>query len=828
MPPVYDRRPLALDRNPMWSLFDEPAKLPKLDPALIWKEWLRGIKELTGIDLSSPVALVESIADLIGDLLDPANLIEVMAQIFGYIGPPLQGLNQLAQWVGQHVFGLIDPRRLAQIPVGSIVGTAPNLLPNGSFSDSTAVDDPDSLWVRDTATYRSAPASVRTKADGTIHELLSVDAIPVHQGQKLDVSGYVRWANLTAANGAIGLGVMAYSDDGEQQRVIVASANNPTGTQVTWQKLSGQFEVPEGVSSVRVLLVVNQDATAGNVWFDDLAASMGSNRMKIDWIEGLRDELASAFAAAAAAAQAFGDFLQNQWQNMLDGVKGGVGGVITDLINKLQHITPSGLFDASRLTNILNMPPLDVHQILDLSDELAELGDGIANVFDDIRQTWQGWWRALTGKSRTQVTADETAEQLAALAAAQVANSIAIAELQAYQDNGYSGLSGMDDFEREVDWGLGDLYWAVTNEYGGTTNNGYVRIRNGQVEWVDQGNDACSYRFRCIRPDIAHTETDFQRVTLVVGTISAEPHFITDSTTQHSRIYVRMSDDETRYVFVEFGGLDKAQFGYRNGGNEVMVGSVFNCPRGSVGGTFTLEAGTAGGVRVFRLLWNNRPLSGGVWSDVNNVTALGEDCRGWGFGMAAGSRLGIAQTTPNAYGAVTVTDNIPAPVVGSGCRVYRSSTSSDGHSINSTTKFHNNFFDYVDVCSRDVVYNPADNCSITINSTGFYMFYACVPWNGDDTELSVARGLILYRNGQPVADLMRHWPGGSGEMRGAWAARGSYATGVYVNAGDTFHLYQYNNSQSLLGSAYWGGGNASGTRCYWGCSATGNIVTATT
>ncbi|QAY02758.1 minor tail protein [Mycobacterium phage Shaobing] len=744
MPPVYDRRALPIDRDPMRSIFGEPAKLPKLDAGVIWAEWLRGLKELTGLDLSSPEALVLSLGDIIGGALDPENLVPILSQVFGYIGPPLAGMNQLAQWVGQHVFGLIDPRRLAQIPLGSIVRDSPNLLPNGSFADAIAVDDPTAAWVRDTATYRSAPASVRTAADGTIRELLSVDAIPVQAGQKLDVSGYVRWASLTAGADAIALGLMTYGDDGEQ-RVLIDTVAAPAGTQLTWQKLDGQYEVPEGVTTVRVRLIVTQDATAGNVWFDDLAASLGSNKPQIDWIDGLRDELAAAFASAAAAAQAFGDFLNTQWQQMLNGVKGGVGGVIEDLIDKLQHLTPSGLFDASRLTNMLNIPPIDLENVLDLSDELADLGDGIADVFDDIRSTWGHWWNALTGQGQQSVTAADTAEQIAALAAAQVANSIAIAELRAHQDGSTnSGMQGLDDFEREVENGLGGLmYWAQSTDYG---SQGYVRIRNGQVEWVDQGAGATQYRFRCTRSDIAHTETDYQRATLVVGTISAESHFPTDSTTQHSRIYVRMSDDETRYVFVEFGGAELAQFGYRNGGSEVLVGSAFSCSRGSVGATFTLEAGTAGGSRIFRFLVNGKPVSGGLWNDSTGVTAMGEDCRGWGFGMAAGSRLGAGQTTPNSYGAVTIADNTPTPTRGVGMRVYRGSTSGAGQSSpSSTVPFTTNTLDTIDRITPGLDWNPATQ-TLTIGIEGWYTFPMRIQ-SGSDQPVGREWRTAVFKNG---------------------------------------------------------------------------------
>ncbi|UVD40983.1 minor tail protein [Mycobacterium phage Kashi_RDG1] len=396
MPPVFDRRSLVIDRNPLVGLTPDPGKLPKLDPAMLWKQWIEGFKTLTGIDLSSPAALVASLGDLIGSALDPAKLIEALTKVFGYVGPPLASLEALAAWVNGQIFGLIDPRRLAQIPLGSIVQESPNLLTNGSFTDAIAIDDETGRWVRDTATYKSAPASARTTADGTIAELLSIDLIPVKPKQKLDIAGFVRWADLIASDGSIGIGLMEYGDAGEQ-RVMIKALEGASGTQLTWQKIGGQYVVPDtGVDSVRVRLVVNDGATAGRVWYDELSASLGANLLPKTAVEGLVAELKAAFDSAEAAAKQFLDFLQNQWQAMLNGIKGGVGGAIEDLWNRLLHLTPDGLFDASQLVNVKNMPQLPPAVVAGI--------EGIENIGDTIQQAidylWSGF-RRQTGQGKS-------------------------------------------------------------------------------------------------------------------------------------------------------------------------------------------------------------------------------------------------------------------------------------------------------------------------------------------------------------------------------------------------------------------------------------------
>ncbi|QFG11638.1 minor tail protein [Mycobacterium phage Guanica15] len=396
MPPVFDRRSLVVDRNPLVGLVPDPANLPKLDPALLWQQWIDGFKTLTGIDLSSPAALVASLGDLIGSALDPAKLIEALTKVFGYVGPPLASLEALAAWVNSQIFGLIDPRRLPQLPLGSIVQESPNLLNNGSFTDAIAIDDATGRWVRDTTTYKSAPASARATADGTIAELLSIDLIPVKPGQKLDIAGFIRWAGLTASDGSIAIGLMTYGDAGEQ-RVLIKAVDGASGTQLTWQQIGGRYVVPEtGVDSVRVRLIVNEGATAGSVWYDELSASLGANLLPKSAVDGLVAELAAAFASAEAAAQQFLDFLSNQWQAMLNGIRGGVGGAIEDLWNRLLHLTPDGLFDASQLVNVDNMPQLPP-QVVKGIEGIEDIGESIQQAIDYL---WSGF-RRQTGQGKT-------------------------------------------------------------------------------------------------------------------------------------------------------------------------------------------------------------------------------------------------------------------------------------------------------------------------------------------------------------------------------------------------------------------------------------------
>ncbi|WNO27510.1 minor tail protein [Mycobacterium phage Ageofdapage] len=494
MPSVYDRHALVVDRDPLRQLTTEYGKLPKLDPAMLWKQWIDGFKTLTGIDLSSPQALVASLGDLIGGALDPEKLIEVLTQVFGYIGPPLASLEALAAWVNSQIFGLIDPRRLAQIPLGSIVQESPNLMSNGSFTDAIAIDDETGRWVRDTTTYKSAPASARTTADGTIAELLSIDLIPVKPKQKLDIAGFVRWADLAASDGSIVIGLMEYGDAGEH-RVGIEAVEGASGTQTTWQKIGGQYVVPDtGVDSVRVLLGVYDGATAGRVWFDELSASLGANLLPKSAVDGLVAELKAAFDSAEAAAKQFLDFLQNQWQAMLNGIKGGVGGAIEDLWNRLLHLTPDGLFDASQLVNVGNMPQLPPSVVAGI--------EGIENIGDTIQQAidylWSGF-RRQTGQGKSFSSLAQAAQE--------TSNDIQTAVHLATM---HAGILS-ERRNKPAHWGLADtveVSFALSDIAYGTTaptipitsqtpRMAFIRCgetaTKGFVQWLGHGNPDAFY-----------------------------------------------------------------------------------------------------------------------------------------------------------------------------------------------------------------------------------------------------------------------------------------------------------------------------------------------
>lgn len=342
MPTAFDLHPLQLDRNPLTSIFDGGiGKLPGFDAKMFYDGFVKGIKLITGIDLSSPQALFESIADLVAGAFDPANVIALLVKVFGYAAAPVATIEALARWVGAHMFGPIGAFRLPQISLGSITENSPNLLTRSSFAGEDAINDPGGRWTSDTAVFHTAGgAAARITCNGTAANLLSLDLIPVSEGQKVTVSGWIKRDSVVGTAASVALGVTTYSDTTGSAVVsqpTVAVVTDPSGSG-DWAKISGTYTAAAGVMSLRVRLVVTSGATAGTVWFDDLAA-VNANVFKQSFVDGLVGVLTGVWDSIADAVADIGDKLSldsfNSW--------------ISSTFNNLHNVVTGGfksIFDA--------------------------------------------------------------------------------------------------------------------------------------------------------------------------------------------------------------------------------------------------------------------------------------------------------------------------------------------------------------------------------------------------------------------------------------------------------------------------------------------------
>ncbi|WXX09742.1 minor tail protein [Mycobacterium phage MS619] len=341
----------------------------------------------------------------------------------------------------------------------------------------------------------------------------------------------------------------------------------------------------------------------------------------------------------------------------------------------------SGDFD-EWLTTTYNVVSTELRQILEIlgglivtpinaavqavKDWFSQNTTQVTQTNNNIQSTWNSFWGALTGRNPDQdQTVDQPAQQIGELANTTTSNSSAIADLQRRLDEqNQTGIAGGDDFERLNTSGVGPG-WAVFYTLG--AGNGFYSIPDGhECRWTDQGNQQNTARFVRTDPADEKTVTDYQKMTLVVGTISGETTTVfPPQGGSHIRLWVRVNDDAptvgiTDGVYVEIGGLSQAQMGYRRNGVDTFVQSAVSCPWG-VGSIFAVTAGTVDGVEKYEFAKNGSTLI--EWSDDGVLSRIGANYRRWGWeGQARNRNLG--QGTPCSVTRVTISDNDPSDTGG--------------------------------------------------------------------------------------------------------------------------------------------------------------------
>ncbi|OCB43958.1 hypothetical protein A5721_22985 [Mycobacterium vulneris] len=402
-----------------------------------------------------------------------------------------------------------------------------------------------------------------------------------------------------------------------------------------------------------------------------------------------------------------------------------------------------------------------------------------------------GFFNGITGQSTNpgDVSIADAQQQAASISETQAAQSAQIAQLQAQVDGSdFQGTFGTDTFDRDTTNGLGGAsFWSETLLTADT--GAYAYCDGRQIMMVDgpSTNAPHAYRYRCLRSDIAQTQTNYQKITITCGTVAYEVGNPASTDTPCWRIYFRMNAAETQYGFIEIGGLAKAQWGYRNGGSDTFVGSAFNCDVQSSGTNYTVVIGTTTGVRYYQLWRNNTFIN--QWNDSTNLVTTGPSNLGWGFGIRWGNKF-AGQATPASIGSISVADNIPATIPGSSCRISRLATSNVSVvSATSPTTLPNNVFDNIDYKSNGMSANLSTGV-ITVDKAGTYLVEA--RWQLS-TGLSNNNAMpLVFRNGTLYANGLRLYQGtfggglGTDNQSGVWL--------VQLEAGQSVRVGRTNSS----------------------------------
>jgi hypothetical protein len=230
------------------------------------------------------------------------------------------------------------------------------------------------------------------------------------------------------------------------------------------------------------------------------------------------------------------------------------------------------------------------------------------------------------------------------------------------------GISGTDDFERTVA-NLG-TNWSET--YGGTDTAVHMIADGHAADFNQQTGGSRTATVRRIAAADYHTQSDYQKITHVNGhapeAYSAGSSTVA-TTTNQTRIYARVNDAFTSYVFLQITGQwdftggttfvwnKYMQFGYANGGAETLVGSPTLC-NDDAGATWEVNAGdwNAGSPRKFTAYYNGSLVL--TWNDTGAASAIGSTNRGWAFGksMQNVGGFGYFSGRPSSIASITGAD----------------------------------------------------------------------------------------------------------------------------------------------------------------------------
>ncbi|AUV60806.1 minor tail protein [Mycobacterium phage Rem711] len=423
------------------------------------------IFNVTGIDLSGPVELLEQLLGVPLAFLDSASLgtaIDVLGQFFpflaganaddfdpleaaaAFINARLSPTGLLASWSAlyheitgevdgalddlgellQHgLFGQIAAGRLGQISAASIDNLNPETLDNPGFdTDASIRDNSEVEW--DGTFGRTRPGSMKIVADGTTKTAVS-NPLRVVQNREVNVSIWTYYTGVTANPGTtpIRLSVAAYADapvasdppvwiaDTLIPATAIASpagdSSDVAGNVDGWVLISGSYTVPAGVDLIVNKVQVTDDCLAGEVHFDD-GSRKRAGMLPKEYVEGLIAELTEhaekirqtinkaweALTDLPATVDKTVDDLKNALKSIPQGniqnfaaALNGAGQDIRDAIVNALGGTGTGHNAAAVIAALQNIPQ---DAIDGLEDELADLGDGVADALENFVELANG------------------------------------------------------------------------------------------------------------------------------------------------------------------------------------------------------------------------------------------------------------------------------------------------------------------------------------------------------------------------------------------------------------------------------------------------------
>jgi hypothetical protein len=342
---------------------------------------------------------------------------------------------------------------------------------------------------------------------------------------------------------------------------------------------------------------------------------------------------------------------------------------------------------------------------------VQQVKDGAGSLAGFTKTAGDNAYTGIQNADKAQVSANDANN-------AAVANAAEITALQAAQKaNTNSGVYGLDNFDYVNTSNLDPLRWDFV-----TNNQGYVRTDGVKAFWVDVGGADGTV---VARLKDTPTNSSYQALTMVLASpILESPIF--GGAECFNYIIGRMNASYTSYVYLKIGYNSLRLFKVVGGSDIPLGDAVSYTPK--IGDTIQLVLGTVDSIYQFKVYVNNKSAfsrtdstyystNPGVTTGPMSVESAATNNFG-GLAWDSAPRFGGGQSTPGAVAIFSVADNYPAPVLGSGVRCYRSSTTpaalSTGNNI-----FPNGWFGQTSNKTPDLLYDSQTG-KVTVSVEGWY------------------------------------------------------------------------------------------------------------
>lgn len=696
MPASFDfGPPPAITHNPAQRLDPTLPRLPKFSPLQIFQQWIQGIKEATGLDLSGPVAFIASL----GGLLQAA-----VGKLFNGVLP--------AAWIADVAQDLIDGA--------------------GGFTDPSVVED-NPYWHYDALQNgHISGKSLYVNANGNAYAISVKDPFDVAPGQTIDMAASAMWQGLSAAAGSnpIRLCITPFAPDGTKLPDVVVKQLQPLAADSSWVRasLTGSWPVPAdgSVKSATVTLVVTEGATAGRVHFSNVTSVMsnlgpvlGKFRSFFDTIGGQANSDIAQFEQRFAAITADGKITAseiwgllglgniptlpqtkvtdlpdiNSWLDQLRHILSGGAITATDPItqaikdwfagnnNKTQKLTAGGTLAGDAITGPISEAQTGLNAVRDaIANGLGAIGSGFTNL-------------------QAQNQAIQVAQIAAQAAAAAAAANAQLAKSQGQQNAAGGGLNYTTVFGGADGAALPAEFTGADLKVRG--NNGYAGIAASKPDgtYVVTCNKQCS--------------TDDQSLAVVLGDQGGSP-----SAPEYHLFHSDSGYTAGACLKIDNGNATIGSY-TRSGGSITFTAFPGGTWSGALGQGSLVEVHNVGTTWTLAINGNT------VLSVTSSAVTFGASTRyGGGVVMVRATvNLGWFQGTVTydsfRVASITLSDYIDPVYLGSGATMARTSATNVTVATG-TTVLPNSFYSVVQAATPDIACNLT-NGTMTPSLSGWYL-----------------------------------------------------------------------------------------------------------